>query len=411
MMHLLILLVMAVTSSSKRLDMKGDFVPRFAPKTSYFVNVSSDIRNPVPPGCSPVLFWHLARHGTRYFGSEDNSELARDLPKIKDRLIVSWLEGRSELGLRDNSTISNLILWKFNFTGEDNKQLADAGRREHREMGERWRKRLQDVINWDLNRTEVYASNKQRCLESGRSFMDGLFGTQLPIQEDNHLLKFYNDCEKYVKEVKKNDDIDAEAEIFEKTEPFFGIQKNIKDKTGVNLTRNEIEQVWEICRFEMAWYPGKWSPWCSIFSPQDLQAFDFREDLIAYYLRGYGHKITWQATQPLWRDLISRLEEIQMTGGAENNTVLLFGHSGTIQPFLVSLGLFKDSEHLMASDWPAEDRAWRTSDIVTFAANLDLMVLECNAQDGSEGIKDKTTDLPSDTKKFQEKLFCSTRRG
>ena len=30
----------------------------------------------------------------------------------------------------------------------------------------------------------------------------------------------------------------------------------------------------------------------------------YREDLIAYYLRGYGHQITWQATQPLWRDLM-----------------------------------------------------------------------------------------------------------
>ena len=29
------------------------------------------LRNPVPEGCKPKLFWHLARHGTRNPGDDD----------------------------------------------------------------------------------------------------------------------------------------------------------------------------------------------------------------------------------------------------------------------------------------------------------------------------------------------------
>ena len=46
-------------------------------------------------------------------------------------------------------------LFKFSLSLSAN-LFVSAGRREHKEMGERWRKRLQDVINWDLNRTEVH---------------------------------------------------------------------------------------------------------------------------------------------------------------------------------------------------------------------------------------------------------------
>ena len=31
-----------------------------------------------------------------------------------------------------------------------------------------------------------------------------------------------------------------------------------------------------LSRFEMAWYPGKWSPWCSLFEEEDFEAFEFR---------------------------------------------------------------------------------------------------------------------------------------
>ena len=33
------------------------------------------------------------------------------------------------------------------------------------------------------------------------------------------------------------------------------------------------------CRFEVAWYPGRASPWCALLHPRDLAVLEDREDL------------------------------------------------------------------------------------------------------------------------------------
>merc|ERR1719450_1241111 len=99
-----------------------------------------------------------------------------------------------------------MIEWKFELEVEQNDLLTEAGRREHQEMGARWRNRL-DLVN-DMTRTEVRSSFKSRCIDSGASFVAGLFMDQLSlpmIQLDNHLLRFYDECDKFQVEVNDNE--------------------------------------------------------------------------------------------------------------------------------------------------------------------------------------------------------------
>merc|ERR1711860_277882 len=90
-------------------------------------------------------------------------------------------------------------------------------------------------------------------------------------------------------------------------------------------------------------------------------------------------------TQPLWDDIMQRLENIETreADDDEADIILNFAHSETVHPFIASLGIFKDKADLKASDWPAVDRAWRSSRMCSFAGNVDLLVNQCQLE-GSE---------------------------
>ena len=56
---------------------------------------------------------------------------------------------------------------------------------------------------------------------------------------------------------------------------------------------------------------------------------------------------------------------------------LNFAHKTTMMPLLRALGLYKDKQ-MKASDWPARERRWKSSQIVTFASNIAVFMLSCD---------------------------------
>jgi len=356
-----------------------DFGPGFGVKTSYVPNINDVIRNPFDDGCTPLLFWHLARHGTRTPVDSDIALMQWVLPAIRDRALTAWAEGRTNL---DDGTILKLQTWEFTLSPEeDNLILTQSGRKECLEIGTRWRQRLENVTSWEMDKIEVYSSDKSRCVESAEAFMEGLLENQLPVTQDNDFIRYYTKCSKYMDTVLNGEEPYQEENLFAESEVFTAIANNVEDMTGVNLTSNEIALVWEICRFEVAWFPGVWSPWCNFFTQTDLKALDFKEDLRFFYIDGYAYDITAEMTQPLWQDLISRMDDIVETGSTANSTVIMYGHSETVNPFIVSLGLYNDERNLTASGWPAEDREWKTSRLNPFSSNVDVVVLQCQSDD------------------------------
>ena len=79
-------------------------------------------------------------------------------------------------------------------------------------------------------------------------------------------------------------------------------------------------------RFETAWTLNKISPWCNLFSPSDLEVFEYKEDLQYYYSEGYAKSVTTDMTQPLWSDLFER-----------QDTICMIPHYQMSFPFLYSI--------------------------------------------------------------------------
>ena len=86
---------------------------------------------------------------------------------------------------------------------------------------------------------------------------------------------------------------------------------------------------------------------------------------------------------------------------------LNFAHKTTMMPLLRALTLYKDKQ-MKASDWPARERIWKSSQIVTFASNIAVFMLSCdpssnNHSDWGEALsKNSTGDIDPKEKEEEE---------
>ena len=70
----------------------------------------------------------------------------------------------------------------------------------------------------------------------------------------------------------------------------------------------------QFCRYDLAEFPDVWdhvSPWCAVFSEENLKILEFTDDLSYYYKDGYGYDINWQMTKPLVEELQLRFQELR----------------------------------------------------------------------------------------------------
>ena len=102
---------------------------------------------------------------------------------------------------------------------------------------------------------------------------------------------FIDDCPAWEEQVGSNDSSVEEysrlvegpawEEMLERVSGPVGrlvdrVTAQVRTRTGVELGRSEVALAWDMCRTERAWRPTEDSPWCSFFSPLDLQLFNFR---------------------------------------------------------------------------------------------------------------------------------------
>lgn len=62
------------------------------------------------------------------------------------------------------------------------------------------------------------------------------------------------------------------------------------------------------CSYESALNRAGPSPWCSIFSEEDLRTLEFARDLKDYLVDGYGHDINFQQACPLMVDMLNTIK-------------------------------------------------------------------------------------------------------
>lgn len=109
------------------------------------------------------------------------------------------------------------------------------------------------------------------------------------------------------------------------------------------------------------------------FTPNQVNAIEYWEDLGAYYELGYGSSLNPNIPCEAVKDMMKHLKSRDLP-----KAVAYFGHSASIQLFLTALGAAKDFDALTADNYVnMMRRKYRTSLLAPFASNVAAIKYEC----------------------------------
>ncbi|XP_046680138.1 multiple inositol polyphosphate phosphatase 1-like [Homalodisca vitripennis] len=376
---ILFILFVSVSPESKKChSLYSDSKYYLGTKTpySYVANVDDD---PIVYGdCTPIRIWALVRHGTRNPG-KISEKMRVNLSALKMILMDRHEAGKGNLCREE---VEELRKWKPTVDPSELKFLTHEGEEEMLLLGERFLNRFPDLLPESYsNRTYKFRHTAtQRTRESSQYFTVGLFGRRQkahvwypePLAKDP-ILRFYKLCKRWRTEVDKNADALTELDKFKATPLVSRMLDNISARIGLSdrISFEDAKLIYQTCAFETAWHPKSPSPWCALFSKDDLEILEYSEDLKYYWIDGYGYPITYKQACVAVNDMFHHL-----TDESHPPYTFYFTHSGTILKVLSHLQLYRDPLPLSA-DLFNKTRLWRTSQIDVFGSNLAFVLFSC----------------------------------
>lgn len=148
----------------------------------------------------------------------------------------------------------------------------------------------------------------------------------------------------------------------------FQTKDSIQKRTGINykLSNDNITTLYDLCRYTWSG-TEKYSPWCSIFSQEDLEVLEYIGDLRHYYRSSYGIPMNTKFAGPILWDLLKNFRKAKLGNGKK--IVSYSAHETMTDMVLTALGLFKDDLPLTGKE-KKPDRKLRTSIISCFSTNI-----------------------------------------
>ncbi|KAM9618168.1 multiple inositol polyphosphate phosphatase 1 isoform 2-T2 [Trichechus inunguis] len=378
--------------------------PYFGTKTRYEDVNPGLLPNPEAPWrdpellegtCTPVQLVAVIRHGTRY-------PTAKQIRKL--RQLHELLQARGPWGGRASATsgrdvgavLADRPLWYADWMDG---QLVEKGRQDMRQLALRLASLFPTLFcRENFGRLRLVTSSKHRCVDSGVAFLQGLWqhynpGLTPPDVADmecgpprinDKLMRFFDNCKKFLTEVERNATALYHVEAFKTGPEMQDILKKVAATLQVpinDLNADLIQVAFFTCSFDLA-IKGIKSPWCDVFDIDDAKVLEYLNDLKQYWKRGYGYTINSRSSCILFEDIFQHLdkavEQKQRSQPISSPVILQFGHAETLLPLLSLMGYFKDREPLTAYNYKEQmHRKFRSGHIVPYASNLIFLLYHC----------------------------------
>lgn len=224
-------------------------------------------------------------------------------------------------------------------------------------------------------------SDTQRTQASYKAFVEGLFGPGAdgiidtrPETNKSILLRPYESCPEFEVQSEKAKDKNSEHYKFQQSDVYKKAVEDISIRLGYKYTLNskQVDAIWDMCRYDQAWYLQDESPWCAAFTPDHVSVLEYLEDLKYYYQAGYGSELNSKIMCAAVKDMVKNLQE-----EANPKVVAYFSHASAIQLFLTALGYGKDNEPLRADNYSQmKYRKFKSSVLSPFASNIAVVKYE-----------------------------------
>ena len=369
-------------------------------KTPYYPQQDASTYTPAPEGCTPVHIEYLARHGSREPTSSNVAQM---------QTLSKTLQAHSTY--ITNPDYAWMKTWVSPYQkAQAGLLLIPTGANEHYYTAKRMLENYPSVV-LATNYTPVdyffQSTQVSRTGQSGSAFIYGLFEDRGDIGPGNFMpfyifanststdleLRFFDNCPNYISESLDNPASNTQAQLFI-NETWLPIAIEVSMQIGSYpswvIDQPTLSSMWTACTFDIV-IGNTTSQFCSLFNQTTVDIFNYALDLDYYYVRGPGNPVNYQPATLLLYDMYTGLNcFVQCNSGTTCpsscgsyaiTSKLRFGHAETTMPFVSLLGLFNDSQPLMA-DWTPEqiaNRQWVTSTIVPFAANDNFVLYECPA--------------------------------
>lgn len=356
---------------------------QFASKTSYKLMFN----NPPPlaedESCTPAMIWQVMRHGTRYPMFVEHAVLKR-LMKIRDKILRNDKDFHN-VGLCAQD-LQNLKDWKFELQLNESNMLTSQGYEDMFSLAERLKSRFPDFFlgGFSSQRFLVQQTNSKRTEQSAITFLKGLFGQDEqfpPTAANDYLLRGYMNCTTWKLDYATSEEIKKHKTNFATSKWMTKVISEVTRKLGFffDLEIYHINAMYLMCSYDKAFKPNEVSPWCAVFTEEQLKILEYQEDMYYYYRHGYGMPINLKIACPLVRDLITRINEtVENESNTTTQAVFYITHNGMFQRLLARLGIAHDPSPLTAEYDEDETRHWRLSHTDPFGANLAVVLYKCN---------------------------------
>jgi len=163
------------------------------------------------------------------------------------------------------------------------------------------------------------------------------------------------------------------------------IQKRLNSQIqgGFQFTTTDISIIPYLCGFETQ-ITGSRSPYCDIFSEDEILQYEYAQDLRYWYGTGLGTGIEKSMMLPVLKGLIQRFVDSPNatylnsdgTTFAPNTLIAGFTNDGQINQLAAEIGVFDNQAQLPATYVP-QDRLFKASNFVTMRGTISFERLNC----------------------------------
>jgi len=343
--------------------------------TPYF-EPSDPPLDPAPPqGCNVTRAAYLVRHAAIYANDFDYEEYIDPFVSKLANISVDW----SKAG-----ALSFLRTWKTPIEDADQEELTQVGKQEAFSLGVSVGQRYP---GFGAPR-KVWSSTAERTEKSAASFVSGLtvdsnrtevVSVSEGEEEGADSLTPYEGCPAY------SSSAGSEQEgVYKKLYTAPIIARFHALAPSFNFTANDIVGMQELCGYETV-IRGS-SPFCSLslFSANEWLAFEYTNDIQYHYNTGYGNPVAAAIGFP-WLNATASL--LASNESETQDLYVSFTHRELPPVVLVSMGLFNNSAFSGAADVNATmplttqnyGRAWKSSNIIPFLANIAVEKMSCDS--------------------------------
>ncbi|XP_072931747.1 multiple inositol polyphosphate phosphatase 1-like [Epargyreus clarus] len=365
----------------------------FGTKTAYtFSNrgIPTDRHHEVL-GCQPAAIWLLSRHGSHNPEADEIPNLQK-LVDFKNNIISNYRNGnfRNTNQRICTSDLNLLERWEWNsrlnatFAGD----LTSDGYISTQQLAQAWKQRYPGLMTENKYDFLFKYVNDRRSETSYRAFTEGLFREQAETydvrkENDENKLRPYKFCPAWQKDVEENNDTLGQVRTFESKQEYKEMITNISLRLGFNYDINKemVENMYDMCRYNKAWNIAQISPWCAVFTKEDLKRLEYAEDLETYYKYGYGNPMNQKVSCAGVKDMMDFFKiHVDNATPQQPKAQIHLTEAPTLLLTLAALNARRDSAPLTGDNYHTnfvQNRKWANSAMAPFNGNLAAILYKC----------------------------------